>query len=193
MVNGRVRHAEHWLAFRRTHDLSVWGKSQRLNSIASFVTILHIYLQVSLTILHIYLQVSLTILQSYIYLYKCLWQSYIYIYKCLWQSCNPTYIFTSVSEKKRTNCSCWPKQWNGQIMPFHTLKELLVKRLKSLDHILLLRYDLAKMSTIALNRFWSVGGGQYGSKFGQVHLWVGRTVQLFSAPSNTLHDLFDSL
>ena len=48
MVNGCVRHAEHWLAFRRTHDLSVWGKSQRLNSIASFVPILHMYLQVSL-------------------------------------------------------------------------------------------------------------------------------------------------
>ena len=48
MVNGRVRHAEHWLAFRRTHDLSVWGKSQRLNSIASFVPILHISLQESL-------------------------------------------------------------------------------------------------------------------------------------------------
>ena len=28
--------------------------------------------------------------------------------------------------------------------------------------------ELAKMSTIALNRFGSVVGGQYGSKFGQL-------------------------
>ena len=147
MVNGRVRHAEHWLAFQRTHDLSVWGESQRLNSIASFVPFAN----------------------SFKFSTKPMdWATF-------------------------TRCGMWMCEFDFENWLFILgLKYYLWQDWSpgwSLWSLLLLRYDLSKeMSTMAaLNRFGIVVGGQYGSKFGQVHLWVGSC----SVPplSNTLHDL----